>query len=107
MLPATRAAVVAHSGRYLYVAANSSDAIWAYSIDRVSGALRPLLGQPFAAGEKPRGLAIDRRGWFLYCTNYDSNSVSAYRIDPATGALNAIPGSPYGTGDGPFGIAVF
>jgi 6-phosphogluconolactonase (cycloisomerase 2 family) len=66
-----------------------------------------VLGQPFAAGKNPRGLAIDRRGWFLYCTNYASNSVSAYRIDPATGALNAIPGSPYSTGDGPFGIAVF
>ena len=77
------------------------------AIDRGSGALRSLLGQPFAAGKNPRGLAIDRRGRFLYRTNYGSNSVSAYRIDRATGALNAIPGSPYSTGDGPFGVAAF
>jgi 6-phosphogluconolactonase (cycloisomerase 2 family) len=99
--------VIAPSGGYLYVASYDSDSVWAYTIDRVSGALRPLLKQPFAAGKSPRGLAIDRRGRFLYCTNYGSNSVSAYRIDPATGALNAIPGSPYSAGDGPFGIAVF
>ena len=77
------------------------------TIDRGSGALRPVLGQPFTAGKNPRGLAIHRRERFLYCTNYSLNSVSAYRIDPATGALNAIPGSSYSTGDGPFGVAVF
>ena len=66
------------SGGYLYVAAYSSDSIWAYSIDRENGVLRPLRGQPFATGKNPRGLAIDRRGTFLFCTNYGANSVSAY-----------------------------
>jgi 6-phosphogluconolactonase (cycloisomerase 2 family) len=64
------------------------------AIDRGSSALRPLLGQPFAAGENPRGLAIDRRGRFLYCTNYRSNSVSAYGIDRVTGRLTQSQDRP-------------
>jgi len=90
----------------VYVASHFGDTIWAYTVDGAIGALRPLPGQPFAAGKNPRGLAIDRRGMFLYCTNFGANSISAYRIDPITGALNEIPGSPYRTDDGPFGIAI-
>jgi 6-phosphogluconolactonase (cycloisomerase 2 family) len=99
--------VVAPKGGYVYVASHFNNSIWAYAIDGASGGLRPLPGQPFAAGKNPRGLAIDKRGTLLYCTNYGANSVSAYRINPITGVLNEIPGSPYSTGDGPFDIAIF
>jgi len=48
------------TGRFLYVPNNGCGNISAFSVDAVSGALTPLAGSPFTAGNGPYGVAISR-----------------------------------------------
>ena len=48
------------SGRYFYVANNSCSSVAAFSVDAITGALTPVAGTPFPAGNGPYGVAIAR-----------------------------------------------
>ena len=69
------------------------------------GALTPVPGSPFPAGNLPASVAVDPTGKFAYVVNEGGNNVSAYRIGK-NGALTPIPGSPFLTETDPHEVAV-
>ena len=85
------------SGKFAYVANNSSDDVSAYTITS-TGALAP--NGTTLAGSKPSSVSVDPTGKFVYVTNWGdtvtSSTVSAYTIT-STGALapngSALAGS--------------
>jgi 6-phosphogluconolactonase len=89
-----------------YVTNSTSDNVSAYTIDDATGALTPIAGSPFAAGDNPVSVAVDPNGLFAYVANADSDNVSAYTIDDATGALTPITGSPFAAADRPRSVTV-
>jgi len=98
--------------QYAYVTNARSDTVSAYSIDASSGAMAPVPGSPFAAGNNPNTVAVNPAGTFAYVANGGASvlngpgTVSAYRVDAATGALTPVPGSPFAAGRYPSSIAV-
>ncbi len=51
--------VIDPSGRFAYVANQNSNDISVYTVNSTTGALTPVAGSPFAAGENPRAVALD------------------------------------------------
>ena len=83
--------------QFAYVAnGGGSNNVSAYGIGE-NGALTPIPGSPFAAGNLPSSVTVDPTGKFAYVVNEGSNNVSAYRIGE-NGALTPIPGSPFSAG---------
>ncbi|MGA7200854.1 MAG: beta-propeller fold lactonase family protein [Candidatus Cybelea sp.] len=95
----------ATSVHYVYVTNAGSNDVSAFAI-KASGALKRVLGSPFAAGTAPSGLAIDPTGAFLYVANSYSNNVSVFAINTSSGALTPVPGSPFAAGGGPLEVAI-
>jgi 6-phosphogluconolactonase (cycloisomerase 2 family) len=93
---------IVDTGSYVYVALSGSNRIAGFSIDRNTGALTPVLGSPFAAGNAPTFLAWN--GKFLYTLNETDADVWGYTVDETSGALTVIPGSPFGTDASTFGF---
>ncbi|HLW53842.1 MAG TPA: beta-propeller fold lactonase family protein [Candidatus Angelobacter sp.] len=85
------------TGRFLYVADPSLNAVLAFTIGS-SGALTPISGSPFASGTQPVALASAPEGNLLFVANKGSNNVSAFVIAKGSGALGAVSGSPFATG---------
>jgi 6-phosphogluconolactonase len=98
------------TGRFAYVANVCSDcsagSISAYTISSSTGALHPVAGSPFAAGQGPVSVAVDPSGHFAYVTNSYDSTVSAYTIDSSTGALSAVSGSPFAARYAPNSVTV-
>jgi 6-phosphogluconolactonase len=69
------------------------------------GALTPVAGSPFPAGNLSESVAVDHRGRFAYVANSGSNNVSAYRLGPH-GALTPVAGSPFPTEFQPASVTV-
>src|SRR5262249_50435556 len=108
----SRAAVQGQAGGFVYVAncgspcdAAHPGSVSAYTIDGATGALTPVAGSPFPAGEGSLSVGVDPSGQFVYVGNSGSGDVSAYRI-AATGALTPIDGSPFPAGTNPSSVAV-
>lgn len=87
------------SGQFLYAAVPSSslgpsNSVFAFSIDATTGALTPIQGAPFSAGQSPVSLAAHPSGRFLYAVNSansaDGNSISIFSLDSATGSLSHV-----------------
>jgi 6-phosphogluconolactonase (cycloisomerase 2 family) len=91
---------------FVYVANRASNNVSAYRANVFTGRLTPVPGSPFAAGEEPINVVVDRAGRFLYVENRGSQTVSGYAINPFTGSLTAVPGSPIGFPGGPGGGTV-
>ena len=87
------------SGKYVYVS-DEVNGIRAFSINGMGG-LAEIAGSPFAAGNEPFGVSIERAGRFLYSANFVSNDVSGFSVDANTGNLSPVPGSPFAVGAGP------
>ncbi len=80
-------------GAFLYVSDFNSGSIFAYSINRSTGALTAVSGSPFSfPGHSPNGgpIAIDPAGKFLFNSN-SSGAIVSYTINSQTGFLT--PGS--------------
>jgi 6-phosphogluconolactonase len=86
---------IVDSGSFVYAALTAANQIAAFSIDSVTGALSPVPGSPFSAGDQPTTLTSTNN--FLYAANWTNGSISGYSISPSSGALTAIPGSPFGS----------
>ncbi len=82
------------------------DAVFAYKVDPATGAMAPVNGSPFEAGDVPLYAAADPSGKFLYVTNAFSSDLSAFTIDLNTGSLASIAGSPFSAGGAPIALAV-
>jgi Lactonase, 7-bladed beta-propeller len=90
-----------------YVADIDANAISAYYIDPVTGALLPLAGSPFPAASYPTLVAVTPNGQFAVVANQGgAGSVSVFSIAPATGALASIAGSPFAAGSHPEALAI-
>jgi DNA-binding beta-propeller fold protein YncE len=87
---------IVDTGSFVYVTLSATNNIAAFSIDGATGALAPVSGSPFAAGNSPAAFALS--GNFLYAVNPGDGTVSAYRIDSGNGTLTPLPGSPFGSG---------
>jgi 6-phosphogluconolactonase (cycloisomerase 2 family) len=87
-------------GRFVFVANQAGDSISAFII-AANGALSPVPGSPFTAGN-PFGLAVNPAGTVLFASNFpdsqtsDLNTVSSFQIG-ASGALTPVSGSPFST----------
>ncbi|MGA6829395.1 lactonase family protein, partial [Nitrospira sp. NS4] len=78
------------TGRWAYVANQSSNDVSAYTINSATGALTAVNGSPFATESRPASGAVDMTGRWAYVANSTSNNVSAYRIEGTTGLLTFI-----------------
>lgn len=87
------AIAVDSTSHFVYVTLGATNQIVAFSIVSGSGALTPVPGSPFAAGNMPFLLATT--GKFLYVTNALDHTVSGYSIDLASGSLTPVAGSPF------------
>jgi 6-phosphogluconolactonase (cycloisomerase 2 family) len=88
-------------GKFLYVADNIADVIYAFTLDASTGSLTPVAGSPFSLGPNVSanigGFATDAAGKFLFAGNGGTPMV--FSIDPVTGALTPSAsnagGSPF------------
>jgi 6-phosphogluconolactonase (cycloisomerase 2 family) len=90
------------SGRFAYVANESTNDVAGYTIDSSSGALIAINCSMCSTGMSPTAVAADPSGQFVYVTNIGSStvlpSISAYTINAITGALTPVSGSPFPAG---------
>ena len=89
--------------QFVYVVHLQDNNVSAYSIG-ANGALTPVPGSPFAAGNAPDAVAVDPTGKFAYVAT-EHHNVWAYSIG-ANGALTRVKGSPFAAGNGPVFVAV-
>jgi 6-phosphogluconolactonase len=85
--------VVDSTGSFVYLALGGKGQIAAYSIVTPSGALNPVPGSPFAAGNTPLTMVVANN--FLYASNAMDGTLSGYSIAPTTGILTPLSGSPF------------
>ena len=96
--------VIHPTGKFLYTADGNDvggtpgPSISAYSMDGSSGVLTPVTGSPFALGDVPKFLAIDKAGKYLFATGPETETILAFSINSSTGAITAITGSPFAAG---------
>ncbi|WP_326734599.1 lactonase family protein [Streptomyces sp. NBC_01022] len=76
--------VVAHDGRFLWVANRGHDSISVLALD-ATGEQASLVTTVSCGGHWPRDLALDPTGRRLYAANERSGNVSWFAVDPATG----------------------
>src|SRR5262249_23041753 len=81
---------------FVYVANSGSNDISAYKANVFTGRLTPIPGSPFAAGEQPIQVVVDRAGRFAYVEKKQSQTVSGYAINPFTRPFTPVPGLPFG-----------
>jgi 6-phosphogluconolactonase len=85
--------VVDSTGQFVYVALQATNQVAAFSIVSGNGALMPVPGSPFPAGNTPFLFATT--GKFLYVSNALDGTVSGYSIDPTSGVLTPLAGFPF------------
>jgi 6-phosphogluconolactonase len=91
------ALAVDSTGSYLYVARGGTNGgIAVYSIG-AGGVLNSISGSPFAGGNRPFSMVIDKTGKYLYVANRTDSTISAYTIGTGS-ALTAVSGSPFSSG---------
>jgi 6-phosphogluconolactonase (cycloisomerase 2 family) len=100
------------SGTYAWVACFKRRSIVAFTVDKATGALAPIVDSEINAGvtsvpdpqedaqRGPHTLAISPAGNLVFSNNNRANSISAFSVNPS-GSLTALTGSPFATGDQP------
>jgi len=79
---------------------------WVFSYDVDSaGALTAAIGNPFQAGVKPSGVAVDPTDRFVYVTDFASNQLIGYGITDNS-SLSFLISGPFRTGAEPSAITV-
>ena len=99
--------VVDSSGKYLYVANQSGNNVYAFTIDATTGvpaAITATPVPPYAAGTAPIFIMNDTTGKLLFVGNQTSPSITVFRITPASGILTSI--STSSTASAPTSMAV-
>jgi 6-phosphogluconolactonase (cycloisomerase 2 family) len=85
--------VVDASGKFVYVTLVQSSQVAGFSITMPGGALTPVPGSPFPAGNGP--LTLTAANEFLYVSNLMDETLSGYTIDFVTGMLTPLANSPF------------
>ena len=70
--------------------------VFAYDIDSAGGALTPLQGSPFPAGNGGFGVTATPDRQHLYVSNSVDKNLSSFDIAAGSGALSPGAGSPFG-----------
>ena len=84
----------------LVVARSGTDAgVVSYAITNSGGTLTAATGSPFAVGNGPASITIDKTGKYLYVGNKVDSTISGFAIGTG-GVLTALANSPYTAGDG-------
>jgi 6-phosphogluconolactonase len=91
-LPSCTYIVADQTGAYLYATAGTN--VFGFSIDKQTGALRPLPGSPVAVGTLADSAIIDPTNQFLYVTSRSAGKMTGFKLNAATGELTPMPGSP-------------
>jgi len=94
------------SGKFAYVLDDEHAGVYAYTINRATGALAPVQGSPFTVGTHARAMALDPKAHFLYVVDAEYGKISTYAINSGSGALSAAASSSIGWSDGPESVAV-
>ncbi len=80
-------------GRFAFVTnftgTSGSGNVSAFTIDPKTGALTPVAGSPFTAGNGPYAVAVDATGLFAYVANQTDVDVTIFSVDQTSGALTA------------------
>ncbi|HTF68315.1 MAG TPA: beta-propeller fold lactonase family protein [Edaphobacter sp.] len=85
------------TGSTLYIArAGTNGGVAVYTIGG-GGVITPIAGSPFAAGNRPFSVVLDKTGKYVYVANRNDNTISGYSIG-ANKALTALSGSPFTSG---------
>ncbi|PYT25044.1 MAG: hypothetical protein DMG57_26530 [Acidobacteria bacterium] len=87
---------VTPNGKFLYAGNAVSSDISAFSVGS-NGALTPVAGSPFVAGDSVEGIKVSPNGRFLGVALPLSDSVAMFSIG-SNGALASVPGSPFHQG---------
>src|SRR5579871_425950 len=82
---------------FLYIARSGTGGGVALYTIGAGGQLNSVSGSPFAAGNRPISLIIDKTGDFLYAANQVDGTISGYAIGTG-GVLSELNGSPYASG---------
>jgi len=85
--------VVDSSGKYLYVTSQSSNNVYAFTIDANSGvptAITTSPAPPYAAGTAPSFIITDATGKFLFVGNESSSNITVFGIKADTGVLTSL-----------------
>jgi 6-phosphogluconolactonase (cycloisomerase 2 family) len=90
--------VVDPTGRFAYVANESTNDVAAYTIDASTGALTSISGSSFTTETYPISVTVDPTGRFVYVANNQSYNISAFAINTSTGGLTPLSDSPVPTG---------
>ena len=99
------ALLVSSTSTTLYIArSGTSSGVAVYTIG-TAGALTPVAGSPFAAGNTPAALAIDPTNTYLYAANRADGTISGYLIG-ATVPLTVLSSSPFPTGTLPVSLSL-
>ena len=99
--------VVDSSGKYLYVASQSSNNVYAFTIDANTGvptAITTSPAPPYAAGTEPSFIIADTTGKFLFVGNQSSSNITVFAIKADTGVLTSL--STNSTSSAPASMAV-
>jgi|HubBroStandDraft_1064217.scaffolds.fasta_scaffold00079_47 6-phosphogluconolactonase len=91
---------------FAYVTSGSSNTVYGYTIDSVTGALTEIAGSPFPTGNEPITVVATPSGKFVYVTNYIDSTISAYSLNGRSGVLTPLGGPPFATGPNPFSIDI-
>jgi 6-phosphogluconolactonase len=87
---------------YLYIARSGTNGgVAVYSIGS-AGALTPVTGSPFAAGQGTFAIQLDPTGTYVYAANRTDGTISGFTITPGTTTaaltLKPLSGSPFASG---------
>lgn len=85
--------VVDPTGSFVYTPLTATAQVAGFAITPATGALTPVPGSPFPAGNVP--LAITASNNFVYVSNALDGTVSGYNITAGSGVLTPVPGSPF------------
>jgi 6-phosphogluconolactonase len=77
---------VSPDGRFLYASNRAENTIAIFSIDVVTGLLRPL-GYTPTMGVEPRNFTLDPSGKWLLVANQETDTIVFFRVDARSGTL--------------------
>jgi 6-phosphogluconolactonase len=79
---------VSPDGRFLYASNRAESNIAVFSVNGVTGLLKPV-GYAATGGKEPRNFTLDPSGKWLLVANQESNLIVIFRVDRQTGMIYA------------------
>jgi 6-phosphogluconolactonase (cycloisomerase 2 family) len=89
--------VSAQVQKFVYAANfGGGSSVSGFSLNGGTGALTPVPGSPFAAGDISAYVVVDPTARFVYVANaMNTFGIYGYSLNQVTGALTPVPGSPF------------